>query len=472
LPAERARHLEVALLAATAAAATVSIFAAQVGLALAGAIHAVRTIRRETRGFSLPADASVAAFTIWTLLSSAFASSPLSAQENGKKIVLFLLLYFAAEVLRAPSDRARILDALLAGGVALATLAVLQFAILGYDTLNTRPRSFLGHYMTASGVVMLVVLVAADRALVRPRSVLRAVMSLRDASALGSLIVAPLVVAAAYRLRVASTEVERAAILFIAAFAFLRAWRSRPPGSEWPSAGFSDALAGASIAIGAVALVLSRTRSAWLGIVAGIATLLYFRQPRLLRFLPAAVVAVIGALVVMSPRATLDRLTLKDPSSRDRYFMWQAGLDMILEKPLFGQGTGMILEVYPKFRWEGAPNPEAPHLHNNLIQVAAERGIPCALFLLWMLAGFLRAAWRNRAGPSTELGDGDDRVAEAPGEIVIASLVATLVAGTFEYNLGDSEILIVVLLLVALPFAARTEDRPHSPARDFVELEQ
>src|SRR5262245_42087199 len=126
---------EVALLAATAACATVSVFAAQVGLAAVAIVHLARTIRRETQGFALPVDAAVGAFSIWTFLSAAFAPSPIAAHESGKKIVLFLLLYFAVEILRTDEMRELLLDAMLIGGIALSSLAVLQYLFLGYNTM-------------------------------------------------------------------------------------------------------------------------------------------------------------------------------------------------------------------------------------------------------------------------------------------------------------------------------------------------
>ena len=131
--------------------------------------------------------------------------------------------------------------------------------------------------------------------------------------------------------------------------------------------------------------------------------------------------------------------------------MWQAGIDMVADKPVFGQGTGMILEVYPRFRWQGAPNPNAPHLHNNFVQIAAERGLPCLFFLGWWLFLLAREAWRVRAiSPS--------------GHLVLAVLAGTLSAGMFEYNLGDSEILMLILLLSALPFSVRSFGREAAAA--------
>jgi O-antigen ligase len=431
---------QVAVLAATAACATVSVFAAQVGLAVAGALHLVRTVLRETRGFALPIDAAVGAFAIWTFMSAAFAPSPIAAHESAKKLVLFLLLYFAAEALSTDECREVLLDAMLMGGIALATLAVLQYAFLGFDTMDTRPRSFLGHYMTASGVIAILLVVAAERILSMPRPF---EVARRSLGLCVLLVGAALGVTAAHRLGLLPVEVERMAILGVALLAGRRAFK----GTSWPDAALSNTLALAMAPIGGLALLLSRTRSAWLGVVAGLVTLAWMKKPRLLLFLPG----LLGLVLLLSPRTILDRITVTDASSRDRYYMWQAGLDMIMDKPVFGQGTGMILAVYPKFRWQGAPNPNAPHLHNNFVQIAAERGLPCLAFLCWILFLLGREAYRVRAFSRS-------------GAVVLAALAATLASGMFEYTLGDSEILMLILLLSALPFSLRSYGREPEPS--------
>ena len=422
---------QVALLAATAASATVSVFASQVGLAMVGLLHLIRTIKRETRGFTLPVDAAVGAFAIWTFMSAAFAPSPIAAHESAKKIVLFLLLYFAAEALRSESCRELLLDAMLIGGLALSVLAVLQYFFLGYDTMDTRPRSFLGHYMTASGVIAILLIVATNRILGMSRPIAFGGPSLRMCGLIAAIALAVML---AYRTGLMPTEVERVAILALGLVAARRAYR----GVSWPDASMSNTLALLMAPVGGLALLLSRTRSAWIGVIAGLAMLAWLKRPRLLLFLPAA----LAVVLLLSPRAIIDRITVTDASSWDRYYMWQAGLDMIMDKPIFGQGTGMILEVYPKFRWEGAPNPNAPHLHNNFIQVAAERGLPCLVFLGWILFLLAREAWRVRE-------------VSRHGPLVLAALATTLASGMFEYTLGDSEIFMLILLLSALPFSLR-----------------
>jgi putative inorganic carbon (HCO3(-)) transporter len=146
--------------------------------------------------------------------------------------------------------------------------------------------------------------------------------------------------------------------------------------------------------------------------------------------------------------AVTERLTLGDASSLDRYYMWQAGIDMIVDKPVFGHGPGMILAEYPRYRWAEAAHPMQPHLHNNLLEFAAERGLPGLAFLLWWAFVALAAALREaRRASAAGRGPG------WPATGSLAALGAVSVAGLFEYNLGDSEVLMLALLLTAVPFA-------------------
>jgi O-antigen ligase len=107
----------------------------------------------------------------------------------------------------------------------------------------------------------------------------------------------------------------------------------------------------------------------------------------------------------------------------------------------------MILTVYPQYRWPEAPNPLAPHLHDNALQIAAERGVPCVVWWIWLMAAAMGDAYRETRR---------DGVAGTWGAAAaLALLVAVMVAGLFEYNFGDSEILMFTLLVAALPYALR-----------------
>ena len=222
--------------------------------------------------------------------------------------------------------------------------------------------------------------------------------------------------------------------------------------AAWPTAAGPALLAALATGLSTWALLVSRTRSAWLGAVAGLVLVAVLRAPKLLWLVGAGVLAVL----VARPGAVADRLTVTDASSVDRYYMWQAGLDMILERPVFGQGPGMIVEIYPSYRWPQAPNPRAPHLHDNALQIAAERGLPCLVWWLWWvvraLADSLREFRRLRSEGSAS---------PWPAAASLAVLSALLVAGLFEYNYGDSEVAMFMLMSLSLAYALR---RSHAAA--------
>jgi O-antigen ligase len=293
--------------------------------------------------------------------------------------------------------------------------------------------------MTASGLSMSVLVLAAARLVFRREAL--APPRARDLQCLALLALALGALAALRALELFSVESERLFVAGLAAAAAALALARGP----WPGPGTSTTLALLVLAVSSWALLVSRTRNAWLGTIAGLAVVASLRTPKALWLLPAG----LGAILILRPAAVVERLTVTDASSRDRYYMWQAGLDMIRDKPVFGQGPGMIQAAYPHYRWPEAPNPVTPHLHDNALQIAAERGLPCLAWWLWLVAAAMGDAWREaRRGP---YGPGWGGVA------ALALLAALMVAGLFEYNFGDSEILMFTLLVTALPYAIRRQ---------------
>jgi O-antigen ligase len=429
---------QLGLVAALAASGLVSIFAGQALLAAGILIYLTRLLLGTARLRRLPVDGPILAFGVWSLLSASFAPDPPAAYEDAKKLVLFAILYLAVDCLSNEDRRERVVDALLLGGCLLGGWVLLQYHALGYDSLNNRPSGFLGHYMTAAGLCMGVLVLAASRLAFWDRSV-----RLRCSDA-----VAPLGVAAVlglltllHRLDVATVEAQRILVLGLAATA---AWLSLSR-SGWPSRSTGLVLAAVAAPVCAWALVVSRTRNAWIGAIAGLCLVAVLRAPKALLLLAGS----LAVVLLLRPAPVVDRLTWSDASSRDRYYMWQAGIDMVLDKPVFGQGPGMILKTYPGYRWPQALSLRAPHLHNNALQLAAERGLPCLALWLWLVAALLGDAYRERRR---------DRGRRAwPATATLAILTAVMVAGLFEYNFGDSEILMFLLLVSALPYGLRRE---------------
>jgi O-antigen ligase len=438
---------QLGLLAAIAATSLVSIFAAQLLLSVALVVWLARLLTRRASLVRLPLDGPILAFCVWTLLSASFSTRPVASHESAKKLLLFTLLYLAVEGLARAADRVRVLDAAMLGGVALAALAVLQYHFLGFDTADSRPRSFLGHYMTASGLCMAVLVMGAAR-LAFAGAELRW-PGREDWRRLAGLAAGLALLTLLMRLPLFPVESERLFVAGLGAAAAALALSRR----AWPGPATSGALTALAIALCGWALVLSRTRSAWLGTLAGLAVVAVLRAPRSLWLLPAGV----AAILLLRPAPVIERLTLRDASSRDRYYLWQAGIDMVMDKPVFGQGPGMITEVYPRYRWPEAPYPETAHLHDNALQIAAERGLPCLAFWIWLVAAAMGDAYR-------EARRGAPEATRWCGVGALAVLTAVMVAGAFEYNFGDSEVLMFTLLVSALPYACRVERSRREPA--------
>jgi O-antigen ligase len=200
-----------------------------------------------------------------------------------------------------------------------------------------------------------------------------------------------------------------------------------------------------------LALTFTFTRSAWIGASVGIAILFLLRDFRLLGLLPI----VLGAFLLFAPQALTARLystfSLSDPSNVDRVAMMKSGWHIIKDDPLTGVGPDMIMQVYPHYRDKTAVNERTPHLHNVPVQIAAERGVPALILWIWFIVVLVRDFWRRRHSLYPSLSN--------TGLAVIGAMLA---AGLFEYNFGDSEFLMLFLVLVTLPYAAERE--PVQPA--------
>jgi O-antigen ligase len=193
-----------------------------------------------------------------------------------------------------------------------------------------------------------------------------------------------------------------------------------------------------------VSLLLTFTRSAMVGLAAGVGVLLLLRDMRLVGILPIAAAVILALAPTDLTRRIYSTLDLNDPTNRDRVAMAQAGVEIVEDYPLTGVGPDMIKRVYPDYRVATALMPLPPHLHNVPLQIAAERGLPALAIWLWFVAsalyGLFKLLRRTR-----------HRVLVAAG---LGVFVAMLTAGMFEYNFGDSEFLMLFLVLVTLPFAA------------------
>jgi O-antigen ligase len=213
------------------------------------------------------------------------------------------------------------------------------------------------------------------------------------------------------------------------------------------------AIISAALAVMLAAIVFSLTRNVWLGIAIALTIFLIFFKPRY--FLVLAPLLLI--LAFLAPAAVKSRVLsivdLHDKSNRDRIHMVYSGLRIFQDHPWTGVGSNNIEKVIAgnekRYRHPLAEKIN-PHLHNNFLQILAERGIfALASFLLACLFIILQLLklLKSRTG---------DWRAITAGALFV--FIGFLVAGLFEYNFGDSEIKFLLFYFISLPFLRLQEE--------------
>ena len=205
----------------------------------------------------------------------------------------------------------------------------------------------------------------------------------------------------------------------------------------------------------ALALLLGFTRSIWLASAGAGLYLLWFWK----RLLVVALPVILLLIFAFAPDSVHERFTsFMRPrqgvdSNEHRIITWRTGLEMIRAHPWFGLGPEEVKLQFERYVPADIPRPLPPgwygHLHNIYLHYAAERGIPTMLMLVWMLVQILydclRRAW------TLPPGRGDLKFVLHGAVAVVA---ATMIAGVFELNLGDSEVLTMFLVVVGCAYAA------------------
>jgi putative inorganic carbon (HCO3(-)) transporter len=342
-------------------------------------------------------------FCLTTLNSILWAEHPAGGWVAVRKLVLFLILLLSVNLVASARHlgalfRGLFLISALAGLVATAQFVIQYHSVrhLHHDRVYyymtlTRIHGFMGHWMNFGGQQMLV---------------------------------------------------------FTALLAFLLLSASLAKGFLAGQEGKGKGLYWLVMAVVATSLVLTFTRGVWLGCVVATLYIVARWKPRTLWVIPVLlVVAYLAAPSMIRRRVSLAFHPTDDPALAIRLEMWGAGLRMVREHPWVGVGPENIPQVYTQYLPPGT-TPMAgyhDHLHDNLLQLAAERGLPCLVAWLWFMLALGWNILRIRGRLSSERW-----VADA----AFAAWLAFLAEGFFEYNFGTSPVLMVFLFLMSTPFVA------------------
>lgn len=195
------------------------------------------------------------------------------------------------------------------------------------------------------------------------------------------------------------------------------------------------------------AIAVSNTRSVWLAAATGFAFVAFALPRRLLArvLIPMIVVGLALSPIIYRRVSTSFDKTLSTNYSRAAYRT--VGIEMIKDHPIFGVGPERIDDEFPKY-YNGPDLGFYGHLHNNFIQIAAERGLICLVAFLWFFLELYRSLLRQLKNT--------DEDAQWVSLGALAALTGFMVAGLYEFNFGDSEVLVLLLFLVSVPFGLAT----------------
>lgn len=178
------------------------------------------------------------------------------------------------------------------------------------------------------------------------------------------------------------------------------------------------------------ALLVNLKRGPWLGTIIGAGCFACFYSRKLIA--PLAIAAISAAILITPIRDRILDSYEHFTIAGGRSTIWRIGAELISEYPL-GIGyhnSGILREFSPEIP------PELKHFHNNLLNIAAETGWLGVSVFIWLIIAIVKTCFKDRDKPLyVALG---------------CAVISWQCAGLVEYNFGDSEVTIMIWILLGL----------------------
>ncbi len=208
----------------------------------------------------------------------------------------------------------------------------------------------------------------------------------------------------------------------------------------------------AGVGICSLGVVLTFSRTAWLGLALGF-VLVAFTAPRRVRFvLVSAGVAGVLLLVALQPATVIDRVASSfdfqgDESISTRIYMAGSMLDMIEDNPVWGTGLAAFDREYPYYRNAYASR-----------TILRPHQIPLGLWSEAGIAGLIAQLGMLIAVGFTLFADRRKRPFSAYESVALAGIVCMSVQSLFQYYLYFEYLWLFVALAVAASRVARRDE--------------
>ena len=220
-------------------------------------------------------------------------------------------------------------------------------------------------------------------------------------------------------------------------------------------------IGGASALLSACAILLSGTRAAYLGLLAGAGIWLIWKGPRLSRRLVAglALAALLGLVFYLSPAGlqlrSRTRWFAEDRWGGARLYLWRDSTRMAMDRLAAGHGPEVFSAAFPHYesRQLAAAYPDFAHEspHNIFLDALVGQGLPGLAVLCCICAAGFAAAWRSRAARG------------AVAVWIAAALGAGIVCQQFVVFTIPTALLFYMLVAIAVGLATETVAAPQQP---------
>ncbi len=197
-----------------------------------------------------------------------------------------------------------------------------------------------------------------------------------------------------------------------------------------------------------LSLLFTYSRGVWVSIAIGsilVVVLLWGKRGALL-----SIAAVVLSVLIMSSSGSFGErvasITSKE-SNVERLTIYQIHWDAVKDYPVFGHGPGRYREAMAPYydRYPQKDDMPMVHAHNNFLQVWLNAGLIGLFGFIWLNVAFLRRAWNHVRRRSFRTPLGGSVLVSA-----IASVMAFLISGLSQYNLGDSEVALAYWFVMGL----------------------
>lgn len=225
---------------------------------------------------------------------------------------------------------------------------------------------------------------------------------------------------------------------------------SLPVKRSWAGALLLLAIAGSG-----GALVLTVTRASWLAcLVSSLLILLLGVRRRAVVVLGLlAIPLILAGLFVLQQKRNVGFIDQTDQSTTWRQTVWREGFNLLVSKPrhlAIGIGMDSIKRHWRDWKMFDGGRIPIGHMHSNILQIALERGLPALLLWLAFLFVYARTLWRTLRSAS-----GLESIERGILLGALGGLAGFFTSGLVHYNWGDSEVVMVLFMIMGLALAVQ-----------------